>query len=305
MNNQSRAVFAGCCVVLFWSTVATAFKIALEEMGFIQLLLIASLTALLVTAIFAVSAGKLPEIKVSFSNVQELKKLALQSLLNPFLYYLVLFKAYSLLPAQIAQPLNYTWQIVLIIMMALLLRQRLTIIQIAGVLISFSGVLLLSSNRSASPEGGLSVTGIFLVLSSAFIWASFWILKMKSKREPVVELFFNFLFGSVYLLFLSLFVPMEWPSLRGLLAGIYSGCFEMGLTFILWIRALKMATNRVVLTQLTYLSPLLSLIMIHFILGESVGYTTIAGLLLITGGIVLGNGSFKKRLPRGKSPASV
>ena len=36
--------------------------------------------------------------------------------LNPFLYYVVLFKAYDLLPAQEAQPLNYTWAITLAIL---------------------------------------------------------------------------------------------------------------------------------------------------------------------------------------------
>ena len=35
-------------------------------------------------------------------------------LLNPVAYYLVLFKAYDLLPAQVAQPINYAWPIVLL-----------------------------------------------------------------------------------------------------------------------------------------------------------------------------------------------
>jgi len=293
MKPQTKAMLMGCCVVLFWSTVATSFKIALSEMGYIQLLLIASLTALVITSVFAISTGKFPVIRSLFSNPGELKKLALQSILNPFLYYLVLFKAYSLLPAQIAQPLNYTWQVVLILMMAILLKQRLKIIQIAGVLISFSGVILLSFNSGASPQGELSAEGILLVLGSAFIWASFWILKMKNQNEPVAELFFNFLFGSAYLLILSLFIPMEWPSARGLLAAVYSGAFEMGFTFILWLNALKVATNRVVLTQITYFSPLLSLVLIHFVLGENISYITVVGLLLITGGIILSNGRIK------------
>ncbi len=296
MKLQTKAMLMGFCVVLFWSTVATSFKIALSEMGYIQLLLIASLTALVITSIFALSTGKLSVIRSLFSSPREIKKLALQSILNPFLYYLVLFKAYSLLPAQIAQPLNYTWQVVLILMMAVLLKQRLKIIQITGVLISFSGVILLSFNSGASPQGELSAAGILLVLGSAFIWASFWILKMKNKNEPVAELFFNFLFGSAYLIILSLFIPMEWPSARGLLAAVYSGAFEMGFTFILWLSALQIATNRVILTQITYLSPLLSLLLIHFVLGENISYITVVGLLLITGGIILGNCRIKQSL---------
>jgi drug/metabolite transporter (DMT)-like permease len=63
----------------------------------------------------------------------------------------------------------------------------------------------------------------------------------------------------------------------------------MGITFILWSKALKLATNRVTLTQLIYLSPLLSLLLIHFILGEKIGVLTVVGLFLIIGGILISN----------------
>ncbi|NJK98814.1 MAG: EamA family transporter, partial [Bacteroidales bacterium] len=45
--------------------------------------------------------------------------------LNPLLYYLVLFKAYSLLPAQIAQPLNYTWPLILVILSIIFLSKNI------------------------------------------------------------------------------------------------------------------------------------------------------------------------------------
>ena len=41
------------------------------------------------------------------------KKVFILGLVNPFLYYLVLFKAYDLLPAQEAQAINYTWALML------------------------------------------------------------------------------------------------------------------------------------------------------------------------------------------------
>ncbi len=84
-------------------------------------------------------------------------------------------------------------------------------------------------------------------------------------------------------------MPMELPSLKPFLAAVYVGCFEMGITFILWGKALNLATNRVTLAQITYLSPVLSLLLIHFILGESIGLLTITGLFFIMGGILLSN----------------
>ena len=289
MKNQTKALIMGGFVVLFWTTVATAFKIALADMSYIMLLLIASLTAFVVSFGEILRAGKLAQVRMFFRNRDILLKGALQGLLNPFLYYLILFKAYSLLPAQIAQPLNFSWQVVLIIMMALFFKQRLKWQQLVGVLVSFAGIIMLSANNAASADAKLSLLGIILALGSAFVWATYWISKIESKEDSSVSLFVNFLFGSLYLIVITLFIPMDFPSLKPFLAAVYVGCFEMGITFILWGKALNLATNRVTLAQITYLSPVLSLLLIHFILGESIGLLTIAGLLFIIVGILVSN----------------
>jgi len=289
MKNQSKALIMGGFVVFFWATVATAFKIALNEISNLQLLLIASSTALIVCFIELIRTKKLNLLRESLLSKSTIFRGAWQGFMNPFIYYLILFKGYSLLPAQIAQPLNFSWQIVLMILMAIFLKQKMHFNQVAGVLVSFSGIIILSLNNSADISGKLSVFGLGLIIASTIIWATYWLLKINEKQDSVIELFVSFLFGTIYLVVASLFTPMEFPPLRPLLAGIYAGMFEMGITFILWSKALKLATNRVTLTQLIYLSPLLSLLLIHFILGEKIGVLTIAGLFLIIGGILISN----------------
>ena len=61
----------------------------------------------------------------------------LLGLLNPFLYYLVLFKAYALLPAQQAQPLNYTWAITLSLLAVPLLKQQVRWQEWLALLVSY------------------------------------------------------------------------------------------------------------------------------------------------------------------------
>lgn len=294
LTKQSNALLLAGVVVLFWSTVATAFKIALEEMHFTTLLLIASVTTLIISFADLLIRGKIAGLTTILSDLPALGKSAFMGFLNPFLYYLVLFKAYSLLPAQIAQPLNYSWQVVLIIMISLFLKQRMKWYQVLGIAISFAGILMLSGNNAASAEGKLSVIGIMLALGSAFVWATYWLSKIDTKVDPSAGLFFNFLFGTIYLIIFMLFTGFELPSLRGFWAGVYVGIFEMGLTFIIWGKALNMATNRVTVTQLTYLSPVLSLILIHFVLGEKIGLATISGLFLIIAGIVVSSMKLSK-----------
>jgi drug/metabolite transporter (DMT)-like permease len=63
----------------------------------------------------------------------------------------------------------------------------------------------------------------------------------------------------------------------------------MGITFLFWLRALQLATSTDRVSNLVYLAPFLSLVFVHFILGEPVYFTTPAGLLLIITGILIQN----------------
>ena len=61
----------------------------------------------------------------------------------------------------------------------------------------------------------------------------------------------------------------------------------MGLTFVLWLSALRASENTARVSQLIFLSPFLSLIFIHFVLGETIATSTYVGLVLIVGGLLL------------------
>lgn len=289
MTNQNKAVIMASFVVFFWATVATAFKLALAGMNAVTLLLISSLTALLIFTLYLAKSRTLYATLKTLKQKKVLIDTLWQGAMNPFIYYLILFEGYSLLPAQIAQPMNFSWQIVLIILMAVFMKQKIGLKQVAGVLISFSGIVMLSLNNSADASGKLSLAGIFFILASTVIWAVYWMLKIDNSRDPVEELFRNFLAGSVYLLIAFGINPQAVETGISLYAAIYVGVFEMGVTFILWNKALNIATNRVVVTQMIYLAPMLSFLIINRVLGERITFLTIAGLAFIVSGIMVSN----------------
>jgi drug/metabolite transporter (DMT)-like permease len=68
---------------------------------------------------------------------------------------------------------------------------------------------------------------------------------------------------------------------------LWVGLVEMGVTFLLWQQALKRTNNVARISQLIFLSPFLSLLLIGSVLGESVRATTIIGLFIIVTGVVL------------------
>jgi len=111
---------------------------------------------------------------------------------------------------------------------------------------------------------------------------------MKDAREAVTKLFLNFCFGFLYTAVAVLVTGgYSLPAWQGLLAATYLGFFEMGITFVLWLSALEYSSTTAKVSNLIYLSPFLSLIIIRFALGETILLSTVAGLTMIVGGIVL------------------
>jgi len=286
MTQQGKAYLYAITAILFWSTVASAFKISLRYADFIELLFYSSVTSFLFLLFLVWRRGQLPAIRIW--GKREFLNSAFLGLLNPFLYYLVLFKAYSLLPAQEAQPLNYTWPIVLVLLSAVFLQHRVTVWMVASMAVSFAGVLIISTRGQIDSLTFTNVPGVLLATGSSIIWATYWIMNVRSKRDQVSKLFLNFLFGTVYVTTAYLlFAEKNLPHPVALAGGVYSGLFEMGLTFVFWLRALKLSRSTALVTNLVFLAPFLSLIVIHFLVGEKIYLSTIGGLILIVGGILL------------------
>jgi drug/metabolite transporter (DMT)-like permease len=288
MTKQKEAYLYAAAAVLLWSTAASAFKISLRYVDVLCLLFysaIVSTVVLFCCLLFQKKVG----LFVKLSRRDYLHS-ALLGFLNPLLYYVVLFKAYSLLPAQQAQPLNFVWPITLVLLSIPLLKQKIKPRGVIAVVISFFGVFVISTRGDIFGLRFTSPTGVILAVGSSVIWAVFWIYNVKDKRDEVVKLFLNFAFGSVFIFFaMLLFAKVEVPGLYGMLGAVYVGLFEMGITFLSWLKALKLSKTTAHVANLIYLVPFLSLVVIYFVVGEKILVSTIIGVLFIVGGIVLQN----------------
>jgi len=295
MKDKSKSLLYTLLAVLFWSTVATAFKLALQGMNYAQLLFYSSLTSLIV--LFVVARLNSPKVLMQIFSKQQLKKNMLLGLINPFVYYLILFKAYSILPAQEAQPINLTWPLIISILSVIFLKQKISFRTIIGLLISFSGVIVIASRGRILSLHFENLYGVLLAVSSSFIWAGFWILNLLDKREESIKLFGAFLFGTVYtgiyISFFDSFGPLE---LKYIFGAVYIGLFEMGITFFLWLKALSLSDNKTKTSTIVYLFPVISLFFIHFVLGEKLLASSVIGLVLIVGGILYQQLSESKKI---------
>ena len=286
MKPQTRAYIFALTAILFWSTMSSAFKITLQYIDYTLLLLFASITSLIILFTILLFQKKLSLLKSL--RPKDYLSSAIMGFLNPFLYYFILFKAYTLLKAQEAGTLNYIWPIVLVLFSIPPLKQKIKIISILAILISFMGIIIISTEGHVLSLRFSNVLGVILASGSAVFWALYWILNIKDKRDEIIKLCLNFCFGVVYILISCLIInDIQWPVRNAILGSVYIGLFEMGITYFLWLKALSLSINTAKVSNLVYLSPFMALIFIRISVGENILPSTIIGLCFIIGGILL------------------
>jgi drug/metabolite transporter (DMT)-like permease len=256
ITENKQAYFYAFLAVLLWATVATAFKISLRYSDVLPLLFFASITSTGIFLIFIMSLGKITLLRTL--SRQDYLRSAILGFANPFLYYITLLKAYSILRAQEAMTINWLWPITLVLFSIILLRQRIHLRSILAIVISFIGVFIIATRGDILGFRFTSPKGVFLALGSTVIWAAFWVYNIKDECDETVRL-----------------------------SALYIGLFEMGITFLVWLKALKSARTTAHVANLIYLVPFLSLIVIRLVLGEEIYFSTILGLMLIIAGIAL------------------
>ena len=285
--NQRKAYLMALTAVLFWSTISSAFKITLRYLPFESLVFWAVVMGVFVLAVLNLS-GK-ARLRWGRLSRKEWLMSAVMGLFNPFLYYLVLMKAYQLLEAQVAGTLNYIWPVVLVLFSVIFLKQKISLGAMGALLISFFGLIIIVTAGHPFSLHFKHPYGALLAVASAFFWAAYWILNMRDPREETAKILLNNLFGLFYLLVyfaVQRRMPVL-PSGEGIFGVVYIGIFELSLTFVIWLKALNYSADTAKVSNLIYLSPFLGLFWINRMVGESIHGYTLTGLMFIVGGIVL------------------
>ena len=294
MKDQKTAMLYGLGTVLLWSTVATAFKLALADLAPVQMLLVACMASILVMAVI-LRLQKRWHLVFSLSKKQYIQSFGM-GLINPCLYYFFLFGAFDRLPAQEAQPINYTWALVLAYLSVPFLGHRLRRLDILAGLVCYAGVVVIATRGAVTTLSFSDPLGVALAIGSTLVWASYWIVATRDTRDPVVGLFLNFLFGLPVIAVICWWTEgLALPLTGSLVAAVYVGTFEMGIAFVLWSYAMKKAENTARVSNLIFISPFLSLVFIYFILGERILPSTYIGLMLIMVGLWLQQKKVKAR----------
>ena len=286
VKNQRLSYIHALIAVFLWSTVASFFKISLQTLSVAQLVFYAVLTSTIV--LFIVILIK----KLSNEVIEHFKKnyklILFLGILNPFLEYILVFKAYDLLPVQEAQSINFTWALMMTYLAIPLLGQKPRVTDFIAGIVCYFGVLIIATKGDPLSLEFSNVLGVVLTLLSTVVWSLYWIYNTKVNVNPVVGLFSSFLVALpmvfIYYMYMEDFVI---PDIKGLLSAIYVGLFEMSITFMFWLSAMKLTESTSKIANLIFIAPFLSLVFIYFLVGEKILFATIVGLIFIIIGLLI------------------
>jgi len=283
LHDQRKAVGYGLAAVALWATVGSAFKLTLRHATPVQLLFCAALVSALLLVVILIARGEtLPR--------RFWLRAAVMGLVNPVAYYLLLFSAYDRLPAQEALALNYSWPLMLMLLGSAVQRQWPRGRDMVAGAICYAGIWCVATRGDVLSLHFADPLGVGLALASTVAWAASWIASRSDPRPPVVGLAQNFL---VAVPVLAVVVATKGGGFvvdgYGLMGSAYVGAFEMGVTFVLWLLALRHAANPAVVGNLSFLAPVASLFIIRLVVGEPLQSSTLVGLPLILTGLVVQN----------------
>ena len=287
-TSNQRALLCALAAVGLWSTMATAFKWALEFNSPMALITLAATVSWCFFAVRAVMVGSLKSLSVMDKGL--VLRCLLLGLLNPAFYYLILFTAYDLLPAQDAMAINYTWGLTLPLVASLFSRKLPSKSEAGLALLSYLGILIIVTNGNLATFEFDQPLGVALALLSTVVWGLSWVINSHvvdaNDINPELALFLNFS-AALPLLWLGTVVAGELPSVSmgSLIGGLYVGLFEMGIAFVLWMNAMRLTDNPLRISSLIFLAPPLSLVLIGNVLNEVIASSTLFGLVIILIGL--------------------
>ena len=280
--------------VLLWSTTATVTKLLLGNLDSMQILLLGSLFAFVFLFIVNYIKGNLKEIKNY--KLKDYFKIMIIGILGTFLYNLFLYLGINTLQASQAFIINYLWPIMTVIFACLILKEKITIRKIIAIIISFVGVIIVSSNGNLLNIDKSSIIGTIYCILAAISYGLFSVLNKKQSYNKYTSmmLFYltSFCISLVYILAAKkVFVP-EMNQFLGL---IWIGIFTSAIAFTSWAIALEKGDTAKI-SNIAYITPFLSLVWTSMILKEKLCIYSVLGLVIIILGIFIQMKNNKKQI---------
>ncbi|MYC95395.1 MAG: DMT family transporter [Caldilineaceae bacterium SB0661_bin_32] len=285
MSSRAYSYLNLVLCILFWASIPVASKKILAELNNLQMLFYSTVFSAL--ALGALVAGQGKGASLFRYSLREYAHMGWLGFLGAFLYYVLLYGAFARTSAAEGFVLAYTWPILVSLLAAPLLGQKLSALRLIAIAISFGGVVMIVTRGRMLAFQTENLAGNLLALCGALVFALFSILGRRADYDLTIAAFFYFCSALVCAgatIFIVGQLPLPSLSVWGWI--LYNGLLVNGVSYLFWFRALEHGDTFAV-SNLLYLTPALSLPLVRLFLNEPVQASAVSGLILIVFGILL------------------
>ena len=302
MTLRTRSYFNLALCILLWASIPVASKKILAELNNLQMLFYSTIFSALALGALVAGQGKVSS--MARYSLRDYAHLSWLGFLGAFLYYVLLYGAFANTSAAEGFVLAYTWPILVSLLAVPLLGKVLTPIRMFAIAVSFCGVVMIVTRGRMLEFQMENLAGNMLALSGALVFALFSILGKRANYDFTIAAFVYFCSALICASAAIVFVgelPLPPLSIWGWV--LYNGLLVNGVSYLFWFRALEHGDTFIV-SNLLYLTPVLSLPLVKVFLNEPVHTSAVLGLALIVAGILLQSWPKLATLTRSRSPGT-
>ena len=282
---MKKSYFYALVSVFFWSTTTTVSKLLLHSISTMQVLAVSSVFATLFLLMVNVFKGNLKQLK-SY-RPRDYLVLAGVGFLGMFLYRMLLFFGVARMLASQAMIVNYLWPIMAVLASCVILREKLTVRKAIAVVMSFLGVVIVTTGGNAAGLSGSDLTGTVLVAVAAVFYGLFVAINKRLQYDSFVSMMFYNAVAAICAILGTLFSGETLLlTLSQNLGLVWVGVCNTAIGFVAWDLAMKTGDTAKV-ANLAYITPFLSLVVAYFLLGDPITIWSVGGLTVIVAGILL------------------
>ena len=300
-QKQSSAIsyFSILGALVIWSSSFVAIKIAYETFPPITLGAVRFVVATLILGALTL----LPKNRVKLEK-KDIGTVALSGLMGITLYAVLQNIAMQWTSASSATLIIASYPIITLLLETLIYKTKLSAVKVIGILIAIGGVVILSYVKAEARQQN-ELLGILLLIVAGVAWAFYnFLTKKVVNRYPSISLlFYQTLFGTLFMLPLSLFERAQWqaPTLMTFSMMLFLGVFCSVIAFLLYNLGLRKLSPSSV-TSMLNLVPIFGVFFSWLLLGERVTLQKVIGGTIVILGVML---SLRKSKPEFELPESV
>ncbi len=281
IENRPKALIYALACVVSWAFIPVVARFGQQSLDNYQFLFWSSLLSFIVLLTITIVAGK-------FNGFWKYKPIdwvvsIILGFLGSFLYYILLYFGYAHAKGLEVLALQYTWPVFIVVFSIALLKERLTKSLIISSILGFIGVLIVLTKGNFTNIYLGDVKTDLVVLLAASVFGLFSVLSKKVNYESYTVTTIFFASATLFsLLAMNYFSTFVIPTTSSLIPLVINGAIINGISYVLWLLALKNAKASYV-AQFVFLTPVLAALLIVLFFHETFTPIYLIGMSLVVG----------------------